>query len=69
MVVGSGVVRDPAVPEAASGYCLGNKAKQSSKYMVVANTPLATKVGCDVLKAGGSAIDAAVAVQALLDLV
>ncbi|HCL85314.1 MAG TPA: gamma-glutamyltransferase [Comamonadaceae bacterium] len=37
--------------------------------MVVANTPLATKAGCDVLRAGGSAVDAAVAVQAVLGLV
>ena len=69
VVVGSGVAGDPAAPEAASGYRLGYKAKQSSKYMVVANTPLATKAGCDVLKAGGTAVDAAVAVQAVLGLV
>ena len=69
IVVGSGVPGDPAAPEAASGYRLGYKAKYSSKYMVVANTPLATKAGCDILKAGGSATDAAVAVQAVLGLV
>ena len=69
MVVGSGLPGDPAAPEAASGYRLGYKAKQSSNYMVVANTPLATKAGCDVLKAGGTAVDAAVAVQAVLGLV
>ena len=69
VVVGSGSVGDPAAPEAASGYRLGYKSKQSSKYMVVANTPLATKAGCDVLKAGGTAVDAAVAVQAVLGLV
>ncbi|MEO5795918.1 MAG: gamma-glutamyltransferase family protein [Rhodoferax sp.] len=69
VVVGSGATGDPAAPEAASGYRLGYKAKQSSKYMVVANTPLATKAGCDVLKAGGTAADAAVAVQAVLGLV
>lgn len=69
VVVGSGLAGDPAAPEAASGYRLGNQAKYSSKYMVVANTPLATKAGCDVLKAGGTAVDAAVAVQAVLGLV
>ena len=69
VVVGSGLAGDPAAPEAASGYRLGYKAKQSSNYMVVANTPLATKAGCDVLKAGGTAVDAAVAVQAVLGLV
>jgi len=69
IVVGSGVSGDPAAPENASGYRLGLTAKYSSKYMVVANTPLATKAGCDVLKAGGSAVDAAVAMQAVLGLV
>lgn len=69
VVVGSGLTGDPAAPEAASGYRLGYKAKTSSSYMVVANTPLATRAGCDVLKAGGTAVDAAVAVQAVLGLV
>jgi len=69
VVVGSGLTGDPAAPEAASGYRLGYKAKTSSRYMVVANTPLATRAGCDVLKAGGTAVDAAVAVQAVLGLV
>ncbi|MBS0341338.1 MAG: gamma-glutamyltransferase family protein [Proteobacteria bacterium] len=69
VVVGSGVSGDPAAPEPSSGYRLGYKAKHSSSYMVVANTPLATKAGCDVLKAGGTAADAAVAVQAVLGLV
>ncbi|MFT3805247.1 MAG: gamma-glutamyltransferase family protein [Burkholderiaceae bacterium] len=69
ITVGSGIAGDPAAPEAASGYRLGLTAKQSQRYMVVTNTPLATKAGCDVLKAGGTAADAAVAVQAVLGLV
>ena len=69
IVVGSQQVGDPAFPEPASGYRLGLSAKTSDQYMVVANTPLATKAGCDVLKAGGSAVDAAIAVQAVLGLV
>lgn len=69
VVVGSGVAGDPAAPEPSSGYRLGYKVKTSSRYMVVANTPLATKAGCDVLKAGGTAVDAAIAVQAVLALV
>ena len=69
VVVGSGVSGDPAAPEKASGYRLGLTAKTSSKYMAVANTPLATKAGCDVLKAGGTAVDAAIAMQAVLGLV
>ncbi|WP_343681688.1 gamma-glutamyltransferase family protein [Acinetobacter baylyi] len=69
VVVGSGQVGDPSAPEPASAYRLGLKAKTSNQYMVVANTPLATKAGCDILKAGGSAVDAAIAVQAVLGLV
>ncbi|WP_211297651.1 gamma-glutamyltransferase family protein [Ottowia oryzae] len=69
VTVGSGLAGDPAAPEAASGYRLGYKAKYSNSYMVVANTPLASKAGCEVLKAGGTAADAAVAVQAVLGLV
>ena len=61
VVVGSGQAGDPSAPEPASAYRLGLKAKTSDQYMVVANTPLATKAGCDVLKAGGSAVDAAIA--------
>ncbi len=69
VIVGSGVTGDPAAPEAASGYRVGLKAKQSNSYMAIANTPLASKAGCEVLKAGGTAVDAAVAMQAVLGLV
>ncbi len=40
-----------------------------SDGMVVAANPLASQAGIDVLKSGGSAIDAAIAVQAVLGLV
>jgi gamma-glutamyltranspeptidase/glutathione hydrolase len=69
LILGSGAPGDPSLPEASSGYRLGYKARYSSKYMVAANTPLASKAGCEILKAGGSAVDAAVAVQAVLGLV
>ena len=69
VVVGSGLAGDPAAPEPASGYVVGRKLVTAKSYMVVANHPLATKAGCDVLKAGGSAADAAIAVQAVLGLV
>jgi len=69
VVVGSGDPGDPAAPEPASGYAIGHKLVYAKTYMVVANHPLATRAGCDVLKAGGSAVDAAVAVQAVLGLV
>jgi len=67
VVVGSNQNGDPAAPEGASGYRLNNTVKYADKYMVVANTPLAVKAGCEILRAGGNAVDAAVAVQAVLD--
>ena len=69
VVVGSGLPGDPAAPEPASGYRTGYKAVHAKNYMVVTANPLASKAGCDVLKSGGSAADAAVAVQAVLGLV
>lgn len=69
VVVGSGLPGDPAAPELASPYRTGKKVVYSSKYMVATANPLASKAGCEVLKGGGSAVDAAVAVQAVLGLV
>lgn len=62
-------VADLAFPEPASGYRADIQAKYASRYMAVANSPLATQAGCEVLAAGGSAIDAAIAIQAVLGLV
>ncbi|QEZ46081.1 gamma-glutamyltransferase family protein [Cupriavidus oxalaticus] len=59
---------DPSAPEQATGYA--PKATVYSKtYMAVTNNPLSTKVACDVLKDGGTAVDAAVAAQMVLNLV
>jgi gamma-glutamyltranspeptidase / glutathione hydrolase len=69
VTVGSGLPGDPAAPELASGYRVGKKAVLARSYMVVTANPLASKAGCDVLKAGGSAVDAAVAAQMVLGLV
>ena len=69
VVVGSGLPGDPAAPELASGYRTGRKPVTSRTYMVVSANPLASKAGCDVLRAGGNAADAAVAVQGVLGLV
>ncbi|MEF7616555.1 gamma-glutamyltransferase [Aquincola sp. MAHUQ-54] len=69
VVVGSGLPGDPAAPEPASGYRVGKKVVYTSRYMVATANPLASKAGCEVLKSGGSAVDAAVAVQAVLGLV
>lgn len=69
VAVGSGLPGDPAAPEPASGYRTGYKPVYAKSYMVVTANPLASKAGCDVLKAGGTAADAAVAVQMVLGLV
>jgi gamma-glutamyltranspeptidase/glutathione hydrolase len=69
VVVRSGLAGDPAAPEPPSGYRTGMQAVHAKTYMVATNTPLASKAGCDVLKAGGTATDAAVAVQMVLGLV
>ena len=69
VVVGSGQPGDPAAPELSSGYRLGKSVVNAKSYMVVTANPLASKAGCEVLKAGGSAVDAAVAVQMVLGLV
>ncbi len=69
VVVGSGLPGDPALPEPSSGYRIGIVPVLSKQYMVVTANPLATQAGCEVLRAGGSAADAAVAVQMVLGLV
>ena len=70
----SGAVYNPGTPgeggapEIATGFA-SKKTAFSRSYMVVAANPLAAKAGCDVLRAGGSAIDAAIATQMVLNLV
>jgi gamma-glutamyltranspeptidase/glutathione hydrolase len=54
-------------PEASTGF-VEKSGVSASNYMVAAATPAAAKAGETVLAAGGSAIDAAVAVQAMLTL-
>lgn len=68
VVVGSGLPGDPGAPEPASGYRV-KKLVSAKSYMVVSANPYASRAGCEVLKKGGSAVDAAVAVQMVLGLV
>ena len=58
----------PNQPEGSSGYT-EKPGWATSKFAVAAANPLATDAGYQVLKAGGSAIDAAIAVQMVLGLV
>jgi len=58
----------PLLPEGASGY-VEKPGWATRKFAVAAANPLATDAGYQVLKAGGSAIDAAIAVQMVLALV
>ena len=58
----------PQQPEAASGYT-DKPGWATSRFAVAAANPLATDAGYQILKAGGSAVDAAIAVQMVLTLV
>ena len=58
----------PDQPEAASGYT-EKPGWATHTFAVAAANPLATDAGFQVLKAGGNAIDAAIAVQMVLSLV
>ncbi len=58
----------PHQPEGASGFT-AKPGWQTGRFAVAAANPLATDAGYQVLKAGGSAVDAAIAVQMVLALV
>ena len=58
----------PLLPEGASGSTT-QPGWSAQRFMVAAANPLATEAGYQVLKAGGSALDAAIAVQMVLALV
>ena len=61
-------VREDREPEADTGKT-AKQAFESDQYMVVAANPYASMAGKEILEKGGSAIDAAVAIQAMLTLV
>jgi len=58
----------PPMPEGASGFT-AKPGWHAKRHAVAAANPLAAQAGLEVLDAGGSAIDAAVAVQMVLTLV
>ncbi len=55
-------------PEAATGR-ITKATATAQRFMVAAANPLAAAAGRDILRAGGSAVDAAIAVQLVLNLV
>jgi len=61
-------VQEDREPEAATGVN-AQQAVKAKEFMVAAANPYASKAGFNVLKKGGSAIDAAIAVQLVLTLV
>jgi gamma-glutamyltranspeptidase/glutathione hydrolase len=58
----------PALPEGGSGW-VGKTGVAATRFMVAAANPLAADAGYQMLRAGGSALDAAIAVQMVLTLV
>ena len=59
----------PPAPEVSSGYRRGLSTTYAQRHMAAAANPLASEAGRRMLRKGGSAIDAAIAMQAVLTLV
>ncbi|SEL18934.1 gamma-glutamyltranspeptidase / glutathione hydrolase [Pseudomonas sp. NFIX51] len=59
----------PPAPEIASGYRTDLQVQHADRHMAAAANPLAAEAGREMLRKGGSAIDAAIAMQAVLTLV
>ncbi|MEZ1318873.1 gamma-glutamyltransferase [Pseudomonas fluorescens] len=59
----------PVAPEAASGFRTDLQTRHATRHMAAAANPLAAEAGRAMLRQGGSAIDAAIAMQAVLTLV
>jgi gamma-glutamyltranspeptidase/glutathione hydrolase len=51
----------PAAPEVSSGYRIGKKTTYAARHMAAAANPYAAEAGREMLRRGGAAIDAAVA--------
>lgn len=59
----------PSQPEASSAFRAGLSSVVAIKHMAASANPLATEAGREILRAGGSAVDAAIAIQMVLTLV
>ncbi|WP_405121720.1 gamma-glutamyltransferase [Pseudomonas petroselini] len=65
----SPVNKQPPAPELGSGYRTDLTAQHAERHMAAAANPLAAEAGREMLRQGGSAIDASIAMQAVLTLV
>ncbi|MGY2137287.1 gamma-glutamyltransferase [Pseudomonas reactans] len=63
------VNEQPPAPELGSGYRTDLTTQQATRHMAAAANPLAAEAGREMLRKGGAAIDAAIAMQAVLTLV
>ncbi|OPA94025.1 gamma-glutamyltransferase [Pseudomonas fluorescens] len=63
------VNEQPPAPELGSGYRTDLTTQHATRHMAAAANPLAAEAGREMLRQGGSAIDAAIAMQAVLTLV
>lgn len=63
------VNEQPPAPELGSGYRTDLTTRHAERHMAAAANPLAAQAGREMLRQGGSAIDAAIAMQAVLTLV
>ncbi|MCK3830690.1 gamma-glutamyltransferase [Pseudomonas fluorescens] len=63
------VTEQPPAPELGSGYRTDLSTRHAENHMAAAANPLAAEAGREMLRQGGSAIDAAIAMQAVLTLV
>ena len=59
---------DSATPEIATDVAANQRSVPAEKFMAATANPYATHAAYDILKAGGSAVDAAIAAQMVLGL-
>lgn len=67
-IAASALAEVPGQPEAASGFAANQEAR-GRLFMAVTANPLATDAAVEILRAGGTAADAAIAAQLVLNLV